>query len=200
MVRVLPAEYASEVRDIILRPPEALYTALKTELKQRVSPSKRQRLQELLHVEGLGDRKPSQLLRQMLKLRGGTVPDGDKDEIFRELFLQKLPITVRTALAIHKDVSLTRVVLLSSPTWRTTWPRCKALKHRFINSRPMCRALNHTFISFHHKVILKLLPFKPSCRRSGKHCSPSPDQRKNNNVLPHNLPFVGITSDLARKL
>ena len=30
VVRVLPAQYASEVRDIILRPPEAPYTALKT--------------------------------------------------------------------------------------------------------------------------------------------------------------------------
>ena len=104
VVRVLPAQYASEVRDIILRPPEAPYTALKTELNQRVSPSKRQRLQQLLHVEDLGE-----LLRQMLKLRGGTAPDADKDEIFRELFLQKLPITVRTALAIHKDVSLTQL-------------------------------------------------------------------------------------------
>ena len=109
MVRVLLAQYASEVRDIILRSPEAPYTALKTELKQRVCPSKRQRLQQLLHVESCDDRKPSQLLRQMLKLRGGTVPDVDKDEIFRELFLQKLSITVRTALEIHKDVSLTQL-------------------------------------------------------------------------------------------
>ena len=45
VVRVLPAQYASEVRDIILRPPEAPYTALKTELQNRVFPSKRQRLQ-----------------------------------------------------------------------------------------------------------------------------------------------------------
>jgi len=55
VVRVLPAQYASEVRDIILRPPEAPYTALKTELQNRVCPSKRQRLQQLLHVEDLGD-------------------------------------------------------------------------------------------------------------------------------------------------
>lgn len=106
VVRVLPAQYASEVRDIILQPPEAPYTAIKTELQKRVCPSKRQRLQQLLHVADLGDRKPSQLLRHMLKLRGGTVSDADKDEIFRELFLQKLPITVRTALAIHKDATL----------------------------------------------------------------------------------------------
>lgn len=109
VVRVLPAQYASEVRDIILQPPEAPYTALKTQLQHRVCPSKRQRLQQLLHVEDLGDRKPSQLLRHMLKLRGGTLTDAANDEIFRELFLQKLPLTARTALAVHKDASLSEL-------------------------------------------------------------------------------------------
>ena len=33
MVRVLPAQYTSEVRNIILRPPETPYTALKTNYK-----------------------------------------------------------------------------------------------------------------------------------------------------------------------
>ena len=98
VVRVLPARYASEVRDIILRPPEQPYKNLKAELTKRVCPSKRQRLQQLLHVEDLGDRKPSQLLRYMLKLRGDAVLDADRDEIFRELFLQKLPITIRPSV------------------------------------------------------------------------------------------------------
>lgn len=42
----------------------------------------------------------------MLKLREGTVLDASNNEIFLELFLQKLPITFRTALSIHKDFSL----------------------------------------------------------------------------------------------
>ncbi len=42
----------------------------------------------------------------MLKLRGGTAANADQDEIFREIFLQKLPLTVRTALAIHKGKTL----------------------------------------------------------------------------------------------
>ena len=109
VVRVLPARYASEVRDIILRPPEQPYKVLKAELTKRVCPSKRQRLQQLLHVDDLGDRKPSQLLRHMLKLRGDDVPDADRDDIFRELFLQKLPITIRTALATHKDATLVQL-------------------------------------------------------------------------------------------
>ena len=45
--------------------------------------------------------KAIQLLRRMLKLRGGTVTDAANDEIFRELFLQKLSLTVRTALAVY---------------------------------------------------------------------------------------------------
>ena len=82
------------------------YKAIKDELQKRVCMSRRQQLQQLLHLEDLGDRKPSQLLRHMLKLRGGTAADADQDEIFREIFLQKLPLTVRTALAIHKGKTL----------------------------------------------------------------------------------------------
>ena len=106
IVRVLPARYASEVRDIILRPPEQPYLAIKAALQKRVCLSRRQQLQQLLHTEELGDRKPSQLLRHMLKLRGGTTAEADGDEIFREIFLQKLPISVRTTLAIHKEKPL----------------------------------------------------------------------------------------------
>ena len=105
VVRVLPARYASEVRDIILRPPEQPYKVLNAELTKCVCPSKRQRLQQHLHVEDLGDRQPSQLLRYMLKLRGDAV----RDEIFRELFLQKLPIPIRPALATHKDATLNQL-------------------------------------------------------------------------------------------
>ena len=103
---MLPARYASEVRDIILRPPEQPYKAIKEELQKHVCMSRRQQLQHLLHFEDLGDRKPSQLLRQMLKLRGGTTVDADQDEIFREIYFQKLPLAVRTALSIHKDKTL----------------------------------------------------------------------------------------------
>ena len=105
---MLFAFYRPEVRDIVLRPPEQPYKDLKAELTKRVCPSKRQRLQQLLHVEDLGDRKPSQLLRYMLKLRGDAVLDADRDEIC-ELFLQKFPITIRTALATHKDATLNQL-------------------------------------------------------------------------------------------
>ena len=86
---ILPARHALEVLDIILRPPEQPYKAIKEELQKRLCMSRRQQLQQLLHTEDLGDRKPSQLLRQMLKLIGGTTGDVDQDEIFREIYLSQ---------------------------------------------------------------------------------------------------------------
>ena len=42
VIPVLPARYASEVRDTILRPPEQPYKVLKAELTKRLCRSKRQ--------------------------------------------------------------------------------------------------------------------------------------------------------------
>ena len=58
VVRILPARYASEVRDIILRPPKQPYKTMKKELQKHVCMSRRQQLQQLLHTEDLGDRTP----------------------------------------------------------------------------------------------------------------------------------------------
>jgi len=45
----------------------------------------------------------------MLKLCRGTFKDTANDEIFLELFPQKLPLTVCTALAVHKGTSLSEL-------------------------------------------------------------------------------------------
>lgn len=127
VVRVLPAQYASEVRDIILSPPQSPYTAIKEALMKRVCPSQRQQLQQLLHVEDLGDRKPSQLLRHMLKLRGGTATEANADPIFKQLFMDKLPLNIRTALAIHNDQSLQRLAELADAMAEIQGPQAESL-------------------------------------------------------------------------
>ena len=129
IVRVLPARYASEVRDIILRPPEQPYKAIKEELQKRVCMSRRQQLQQLLHAEDLGDRKPSQLLRHMLKLRGGTTGEADQDEIFREIYLQKLPLTIRIALAIYKDKTLSALAEMADNMVEVQGPQAAHSPH-----------------------------------------------------------------------
>ena len=69
IVASLSPEYATEVRDLILHPPDTPpYDSLREQLVKRTAASDQRRLQQLLHSEELGDRKPSQLLRRMQQL------------------------------------------------------------------------------------------------------------------------------------
>jgi hypothetical protein len=57
------------VEDIITSPPHHdPYTALKTELLNRLSPTREQRLRQIITHEEMGDRKPSQFLRHLRSL------------------------------------------------------------------------------------------------------------------------------------
>ena len=99
VIASLSPEVATEVRDLILKPPEAEpYRKLKEQLIKRTAASEQRRLQQLFNAEELGDRKPTQLLRRMQQLVGDRA--GATDGAFlRELFLQRLPANVRMVLA-----------------------------------------------------------------------------------------------------
>ena len=72
---------------------------------ERIAASEQNRIKELLCVEELGDRKPSQLLRRMQQLLGEKLSKID-DSFVRQLFLQRLPTNVQMVLASVKDMSL----------------------------------------------------------------------------------------------
>ncbi|XP_064470016.1 uncharacterized protein LOC135384759 [Ornithodoros turicata] len=106
VVGALGPNEAAEVRDIITVPPaDHPYDALKTALTRRTTASEQERLRQLLTAEVLGDRRPSQLLRRMQQLLGDRASALD-DSILRELFLQRLPNTVRMILTTSTAVSL----------------------------------------------------------------------------------------------
>ncbi len=103
VIASLAPEFATEVRDLILAPPEETpYDTLKQQLVKRTMASEQRRLQLLLNAEDLGDRKPTQLLRRMQQLLGEKAGAMDKS-LFRELFLQRLPSNVRMVLASSPD-------------------------------------------------------------------------------------------------
>ena len=105
IVASLSPEFATEVRDLILRPPETRpYDALREQLVRRTAASEQRRLQQLLTTEELGDRRPSQLLRRMEQLLGGRAAAADGPFV-RELFLQRLPANVRMVLASTSDTT-----------------------------------------------------------------------------------------------
>jgi len=112
IVAHLPDEVASEIADLIYnRPVTNPYDALKEALITRTAVSDEQNLRTLLSGVQLGDRTPSQLLRHMTQLMGSQ---KGNNAILKELWLQNLPVELRTVLAIvHKDSSLDNLAELA---------------------------------------------------------------------------------------
>ena len=105
VVASLAPAFATEVRDLILRPPaENPFDTLKEQLIKRTTASEQRKLQQLFSTEDLGDLKPTQLLRKMQQLLGERASAFDST-FLRELFLQRLPQNVRMVLASTPDTS-----------------------------------------------------------------------------------------------
>ena len=101
VVSSLSPEFATEVRDLLLNPPEERpYDTLKAHLVKRTTSSAQHKLQQLISGEELGDRKPSQLLRRMQQLLGDT---ADATPFLCELFLQYLPIERQDGPRVYRQ-------------------------------------------------------------------------------------------------
>jgi hypothetical protein len=102
VISQLDQSHASEIEEIIVSPPKRNpYTALKTELVSRLTPSKEQRIRELLTLEELGDLKPSQFPRHLRKL----APDLP-DDFLRSIWTSRLPSNTRAMFAGQTEVHL----------------------------------------------------------------------------------------------
>ena len=84
---------AGEVEAIVLSPADGKYDALKAALINAFGKTKASKDMELLSLSGLGDRKPSSLLRHMESL------NADPKTLLRALFLAQLPMEARRILA-----------------------------------------------------------------------------------------------------
>ena len=93
----LSPDVALEVWDIIGSPPAVnKYQALKDALIARTAISERDKIQQLLSTETLGDQRPSNMLRKMQQLISNRQVD---DALLRQLFLQRLPANIQQILA-----------------------------------------------------------------------------------------------------
>ena len=104
VVEALPDSVASEVLDVLDNvPPENPYEVLKSTIIKRTAASDSQTLRQLFTTLSLGDRKPSQLLRQMRTLLGNRHMD---ESILRQLWLEKLPLDMQKLLAAYGHIIL----------------------------------------------------------------------------------------------
>ena len=96
VVAALPSSVATKIVGLLTRPPaHGKYGTLKSQLLYNFSLSDTKRVEELFALNGLGGRKPSQLMEHMLALLG----DNEPGFLFTHLFLRQLPVSVRSALA-----------------------------------------------------------------------------------------------------
>ena len=101
VVQSLDNNTAAEVEHIIMSPPATgSYAAIKAALINSYGISEEKKADSLLNMGGLGDRKPTSLLRHMKSL------NPDQETLFRCLFMSKLPHEVQTVLSAssEKDV------------------------------------------------------------------------------------------------
>ena len=127
IIASLLPEFATDVRDLILRPPaERPYDTLREQLTKRTAASEQRKFQQLFTTEELGDRKPTQLLCRMQQLLGDRpgITDG---AFLRELFLQRLPSNVRMVLASTPDASLEKVAELADKIMEVATPSVSAV-------------------------------------------------------------------------
>ena len=126
----LSPEFATEVRDLLLRPPaDTPYDTLKAELIRRTAASEQRKLQQLISGEELGDRKPTQLLRRMQQLLGDRLGAGaDAYAFLKELFLQRLPANVRMVLAsADADMDLHKLADMADKVMEVATPPIAAI-------------------------------------------------------------------------
>ncbi|BHF76553.1 hypothetical protein SprV_0501965100 [Sparganum proliferum] len=108
VVQSLPFDVAVDVDDlldpILANDP---YTQLKNAVIQRVAKSANRMLRELFTQVELGDQTPSQLMRHMRSLLAGSHMD---DDIFRQIWLDKLPVPMQQVLSmLDTSISLDKV-------------------------------------------------------------------------------------------
>ena len=95
VIQALDNNTADRVQSIILSPPEENpYDELKQALIEVFGKSQAEKDQEILDFNGLGDKKPSELLQQMNNL------NADPKTLFKAFFLAQLPSEVRRILAL----------------------------------------------------------------------------------------------------
>lgn len=116
----LEPEILAEVSDVVRNPNTRTYSALKKAILMRFGQSEEQRLNRLLGTMEMGDKTPSQILREIQRLADTGIPES----IVRGIWLKKLPtytqqilhaVSLTTPLAQQAEVA-DKVMAVSHPT------------------------------------------------------------------------------------
>ena len=118
VVSVLDQETACKVRHFLRNPPDKdKYTALKDKLHYVFESSHLERALQILNINSLGDRRPSELLEDMYAL----LPEGaTEDFLFKYKFISLLPEPVRNAVSLETKGSLREIAKVADKVWASS--------------------------------------------------------------------------------
>lgn len=103
VIKALDPSTLKQINDILSHPPDrSKYEAVKTAILERLASSRQKEIRRLLRGMTLGNRKPSQLLREMKDIAGASVDS----EFLHQLWLDSLPADIRTLLVINDNANL----------------------------------------------------------------------------------------------
>ena len=100
VIQALDNSTADRVQAIILSPTDEPYDTLKAALIEIFGKTQTQKDQEVLNINGLGDKKPSELLQHIHNL------NADPKTLVKALFLAQLPPEVRQILAVSDKTDI----------------------------------------------------------------------------------------------
>ena len=100
VVQALDNSTADKVQSVILSPPEEPYITIRKVLIDIFGKTQAQKDQEVLNINGLGDKKPSELLQHIHNL------NADPATLFKALFLAQLPAEVHRILAMSEKTNV----------------------------------------------------------------------------------------------
>ncbi|GFN79523.1 Pol polyprotein [Plakobranchus ocellatus] len=131
VVSALDVKTAEEVQDVLVNPPDAnKYSVLKRALLKAFGKSQAQRDNELLNLNGLGDRKPTALLRKINAL------NEDPQSLKRALFLSNLPADIRSILAGQNFNDIQKLAEAADRIWETRGACVQQVIHTADSSPP----------------------------------------------------------------
>ncbi|KAK3873159.1 hypothetical protein Pcinc_021797 [Petrolisthes cinctipes] len=116
VVSALDQNTAGRIIDYLREPPdENKYEGIKTLLNTTFGLTRRERAAKLLHMDGLGDRKPSELMNEMLALM-----EGHKScLLFEQIFLEQMPEDIRLLLAQYTFTDPRSLAARADELWQT---------------------------------------------------------------------------------
>ena len=100
VIQALDNSTAEKVQSVILSPPEEPYNTIRALLIKIFGKTQAQKDQDILNINGLGDKKPSELLQHIHNL------NADPTTLVKAFFLAQLPPEVRQILALSDKTDI----------------------------------------------------------------------------------------------